>query len=318
MGCQTGCNPHKAPIPFKEGVGAGKALSVFLAIVAIWASFPTKLDAQINNELIQKFTHGGINWTAGKIFASCEYAPTDDHFGQPVNPDQALRGAQSNLLAILRSMRIDAHTRLANYSADRGTILAQIEPMVAQAAITHREYLSDGSLKIALEMDILGGLAQLVLPPEIRPVELIKPVHSDDPLGTDAPQIGSTGPIPPAGDRSHTKPYTGLVLDARGLKIQPALVPLVRDPDNEEVYGPAFVSREYVVQQGMALYLREITGIRAHPRVRFNPLIIKCLPGGETTPDTDLLISDQDAALLRSASESLAFLRECRVIIVVD
>ena len=95
------------------------------------------------------------------------------------------------------------------------------------------------------------------------------------------------------------------------------MVLLVRDESGREVYGPAFVSREFVVQRGMCLYLGEMTAIRAHPRVRFNPLVIQCLPPAAEA-STDLRISDGDADRLRSAAEHLAFLREGRVIVVMD
>ena len=51
--------------------------------------------------------------------------------------------------------------------------------------------------------------------------------------------------------------------------------------------------------------------------MRFNPLVVKCLQP-ESEESADLLISDADAARLRGASENITFLREGRVIIVVD
>jgi len=63
--------------------------------------------------------------------------------------------------------------------------------------------------------------------------------------------------------------------------------------------------------------MHDINRARSDPRVRPNPLIVKGLktksPGRSV-----IVVSNADAAKLRSASEHLSFLRQCRVIIVVD
>jgi hypothetical protein len=51
-----------------------------------------------------------------------------------------------------------------------------------------------------------------------------------------------------------------------------------------------------------------------HPRVADKPLVLK----GLRTSGTDIVVSNTDAARLRSAFENLAFLRQCRVVIVLD
>ena len=271
--------------------------------------------AQDPHDVVQEFTSGRINWTQGHIFTTVEWSPPDDQFGKPVDPARALEAARANLLTIIKSIRIDAHTRLAHFSQERGVIFQKIHEMVGQATVLDREYLSDGSVKVTLKMDIWGGLAQLVLPQEIRQVDMIKPVADSGTKKNDTKDAaGSNGAPAP----SLPAPYTGLVIDARGIPVQPALVAVVRDESHREVFGPAYVSREFVVQHGMCLYVRDIpAAVRIHPRVRYNPLIVKCL-SPENEAHTDLLISDADAARLRSASENITFLREGRVIIVVD
>jgi hypothetical protein len=271
--------------------------------------------AQPHNELIQRHEKGGINWTQGKIFAVGEWVPEDHQFGKPVDPLQAMGAAKANLFKIIETISINSHTQTAHYFNQRGSIFQEIRSMVDHAAVTTREYFSDGSMKVGLEMPLWGSFTQLLLPSEIRQVDVIKPIHPN--LNVNAANQKQATATTNAHSALRSKEFTGLVLDARGIEVQPAMVPLIRDESGQEMYGPAWVSREFAVQHGMCIYVREMTGIRIHPRVRYNPIIIKCLRA-EGEKVTDLTIDDKDAARLRGAPEHVAFLREGRVIIVVD
>jgi hypothetical protein len=95
------------------------------------------------------------------------------------------------------------------------------------------------------------------------------------------------------------------------------MVPKILDEDAREVYGSAFVSREYAVQQGMSGYSKDLAAAQSNQRVADHPLTVKGLRTGGVG-HSDIIISNTDAHRLRSASENLSFMRKCRVIIVVD
>ena len=93
--------------------------------------------------------------------------------------------------------------------------------------------------------------------------------------------------------------------------------PKILDERGQEVYGSAYVSREYAVQQGMAGYAKDLTASQTNPRVTDRPLTVKSLKT-EGAGQSDLIISNADADMIRGASENLSFLKQCRVMIVVD
>ena len=99
--------------------------------------------------------------------------------------------------------------------------------------------------------------------------------------------------------------------------MRPAMAPKVLDEKGQEVYGSAFVSREFAVQQGMSGYARDLTAAQSNTRVTNNPLTVKGLRT-EGSGRSDIVIRSADAASLRGASEHLSFLKKCRVMIVVD
>ena len=89
-------------------------------------------------------------------------------------------------------------------------------------------------------MNLHGGFAQLILPKGIRQIETIKQLKSGE---------KSSAGKPNASSEWTSNIYTGLLVDARSIEAIPALAPKLFDENLAEVFGPAFVSREFVVQQ---------------------------------------------------------------------
>lgn len=267
-------------------------------------------------ELIEFQEKGSINWTRGTIQVTGVGDSPEKYNNKPYVSPIALRAAQvdavRNLFRLVQELKIDSTTTVGDFIVSSDVIMAKVEGMVDKARIVKREYLSDGTVKVVIEMSFYGGFAQLVLPSEITHVESIKLL---------APAIPAAAPSSPNLSKDTLLPsaeiFTGLVVDARGLPINPAMVSKILDENGQEAYGPAFVSREFVVQQGIAEYSRNLSAARISPRVANYPLTVKGLRARGTVP-TDIVISNSDAAKLRSASEHLGFLKRCRVIIVVD
>ena len=119
------------------------------------------------------------------------------------------------------------------------------------------------------------------------------------------------------GSISNNTVYTGLIIDARGLGLRPALAPQVFDEKGEIVYGQRQVDREWLLKFGMASYSRDLADARANDRVGDNPMVVsaKEVSGANRT---DVVIDDQAAETLLGVSENLTFLQDCRVIFLVD
>jgi len=279
-----------------------------MAIVVLLI-FSGRGSAGESQDLVEKVDGGLINWSTGSVAAQGVGAPPERDYGTPQAKPEAIGAARldamQNILEALQGVRIDSKTTVKNFVTESDVVAAEVASMARGAKVVHEEDLSDGTAAVTVEMSLLGGFAQLVLPPEIRQVETVRSI------ATHGPESGSKSTSASSGA------YTGLVIDARGLNAMPAMAPKVTDETGQEVYGPAFVSREFAVQQGMSGYARDIKGARANPRVGDNPLVVKGLRTNRAG-GSDILISNADAAKLRSASENLSFLKKCRVMIVVD
>ena len=71
------------------------------------------------------------------------------------------------------------------------------------------------------------------------------------------------------------------------------------------------------MRMGRKFTARDLATAQANPRVTNEPLTVKGLKT-EGPGKSNLVISNADAAKIRSASENLSFLKKCRVVIVLD
>ncbi len=241
---------------------------------------------------------GKVDWTTGVITAVGIGAPP----AQPANAAQARamaeRAAQvvalRNLLEAIKGVRVDSTTLVENFMVTSDVIRTEVSGFVQGATVMDKKYMSDGSVEVTVGMKLTGALADALLP--------------KGPL---------TQPTGIAGTATPGQAYTGLIVDARGLGVRPAMVPKILNEDGKEVYGSAWVNRDYAVREGMVGYLKDPVAAQSNPRVTDKPLMVKALKvSGDAR--VDLVVTNADAAMLHGAAQNLSFLEKCRVIVLVD
>jgi hypothetical protein len=261
----------------------------------------------VADDFLQQIGQGSVNWTKGTIQGKGIGAPPEKYYGKPNARPMAIRAAKvvalRNILETVNGVRVDSETVVRDFAVDSDVIRSQVQGIVRGARQVNVEYMSDGTVEVVMEISMFGEFTSALLPPSVgsMPTAVISPPASD----------GTASSAPASAE------YTGLVIDARGFGVRPAMAPKVMDESGQEVYGSAFVSREYAVQQGMTGYAKDLDGARGNDRVTNNPLVVKALRV-EGPGKCDLVISDMDAAMLRGAADTRGFLEKCRVMIVVD
>ncbi len=126
------------------------------------------------------------------------------------------------------------------------------------------------------------------------------------------PQTGGIS-LPSSGESV----YTGLIIDATALGVTPSISPKVLDEDHREIYGSSVVSRRSAVSSGIAAYAQDLASASEAERVADNPVVIRGLRASGANK-SNIIISRSDARTLRNSSKNLAFLQECRVLIIID
>lgn len=111
--------------------------------------------------------------------------------------------------------------------------------------------------------------------------------------------------------------FTGLIVDAGGREVKPAMAPGIYSESGRQIYGYQDVDQDYLVQHGLVGYAESVQKAREMSRVGDNPLVVeaKQVRGKNSC---DLAVSNQEAKKISSASLESPFLEECRVIFVVN
>jgi hypothetical protein len=286
-----------------------------IVLAVLYAGLPDEsfADAGGHVDVVQKVPGGIVNWTRGIVQAEGLWVPEEKNAQEAADRElafaDAVAAARKHLLQAVFSVRMESLRTVGDIAQDNEVVTTEIRKMVLQAPLTKQEFLSDGTVRATLALELQGGFSQLVLPQDIRQIDTILAVSEEKPKEpeTSLPKAG------PAGEAA----FSGLLVDARGLEIRPSLVFRIMDENGQEVYGPAFVSREHAVQKSMARFVTDPDTARRRAQTLMRPLLVKGLR--KTGPaSTDIVISDADAARLQESSEHIAFLRKCQVLIVVD
>lgn len=201
---------------------------------------------------------------------------------------QAERAAELDALRIIlgkvKGLQVDSSATVGDKLAANTELEGRIQGAIKNWKITDKRYFSDGGVEVDVEVAMGDVLAEL--------------------LGAD---VGSkVATAKPAAASA----FSGLIVDAGSLKVQPALAPHLLDEGGKPVYGAENVASEAVKLHGVAGYLKKVGEAQKNALVGEKPLVVKALKAS----GPDLTISNADAAKIRDAG----FLSEGRVIIVAD
>lgn len=278
-----------------------------LAATALAVAFFNTVQAEETGHCIQSFENGTINWSTGRITARGVAQPEKQADGTlAAVPGSARAQATSRIIQILKQISISPDLSVSQYASTHDIILAGIEKTAQDGTITRQIYTSALDVEIWVQASILGGFLQLVLPEEIRQIPKItdqksKPAKAPVAVVSSPP----TNPIP----------YTGLIIDARGLGLTPVLYPTIVSEEGSEIYSSVYISREFAVQYGVCTYLCDMEAAVAFRRIGSNPLIFKGLRK-EGSHSGSIVISMADTKTIEKVLERHKFLKECRVVIV--
>jgi hypothetical protein len=244
---------------------------------------------------------GEIDWSTGVLTAVGIGVPpaqqADAAQAQAMTERAAEVLAYRNLLEAVKGVQVDSTATAGNIILPSDVLRAEVNGIIQGATVIDKKYVSDGSVEVTMGIRLMGALAEILLPkkPSTPPADL-----------TGAPAPDGPGQL-----------YTGLIVDARGLGVKPAIAPKILNEEGKEVYGSSWFDRDFAVREGTVGYLKDPVQARTNPRVSDNPLMVKAIRvAGDAR--VDVVINNADAALLHSTAQNLSMLQKCKVIILVD
>ena len=257
---------------------------------------------------------GSMDWTGGTLTVYGEGAAPDD-VNNPVQRrllgfTAAKAVAYRNLLELVGEVHVDAQTTVSMAMVSSDSIRTRVEGVVKGARVLadSREE-TDGVYRLAVALDIRGEFADAVLP---ATAEIEQQLSSVD-LPEELPEADSVIVFVPP------QPYTGLIIDARGTDLRPAMSPRILDTRGHVVYSADHVDRNYAVGIGIVGYDKNMTRAVSSDRMggtQARPLILDAEDITGLYGD-DVVISRDSGLRLALANAESDFLSECRVVFVV-
>ena len=250
----------------------------------------------------------GVDWTARVVTAKGVGAVNPKQPQSAARPG-AIRAAQQlalrNALELVKGVPITSTTSVANAMTTDDNVKSKVEGFVRGFQFSQPHYMDDLTVEVTVQIP-LDGVGDIVLPAAFQPKASVQAWSwGDDGKGA-----------PPANLRSSV--YTGLVVDARGLGVLPALAPRIMESDNRELYGSANVDRAWAAKYGTVGYAKTLEGARGlKDRLGDNPAVVKAVKAAGPSK-TDVVLSPEDALSIKSAAQNLKFLSEARVVFIVD
>jgi hypothetical protein len=245
---------------------------------------------------------GSVDWTNGTVTATGVGAPpanaTSANHAKEMAKRAAFLMANRNLLEAVKGIRVDSISLVENYVLTSDVIKTEVSGFVHGATVTNTRFNPDGSVEVTISRKLDGDFMDMMRPPDQKGR---KEKMSRKPV--------STAPVPAA--------YTGVILDARGTGLQPAVVARIKDEQGREVYGPAVVGTEAAAEHGRLMgYVKDEAAAQANSWAGGRPLTIKAVRS-EGERRADAVVAAGDAQSL--SDPALAdLLEQGRVVAIID
>jgi len=253
-------------------------------------------------------TNGWMNLDDGTISAIGYGAPSSHAKSQAqarlLARRAAIVDAQRNLAEAIKGVQVDSETTMQDLEIASDTVKTKVSAFIKGFTVANEQVLPDGSYQVTLQVKIGNGLSRIIT--QAKPM-------GNDPF----PQ-----PSREYVDTDQTA-YTGVLIEARHLKVDPVWAPKIFIEGNENG-NPIFggydysVGFDYLNNTGLAGYIRSPKDIQAaengNSRAGNNPVRVTALRTIHN--NQDIVISQADADKILAANQKTDFLHSCAVAII--
>lgn len=264
----------------------------------------------------KEFDAGVIHWEKGSdadVVAMGNGLPPENagQRGKFLARRAAIVDAYRNLLETVNGVSIDAETTMQDLVVASDAVNAKVSGLIKNARIIEEGLNADGSYYVKMSVPMFGSTQSLaaVAVPEITKGVAPQPM----------PTVTRTELLKADVKEVRSAQYTGVVIDATGLGLEPTFSPAIYDVNGRVVYGIQNLNYDLAISKGMVDYANEVELATSGARAGANPLVIKALSvrgGKNSVSNVNVVISEADADRILLANESSGMLENCSVVFV--
>ncbi|MEE2959863.1 MAG: hypothetical protein VYA34_03895 [Myxococcota bacterium] len=237
--------------------------------------------------VVESVSHGEIHWGKGTLVVTGSGAPDLRAPNAAVARLGAERAAKMsafrNILEAVQGARVQSGQTVGDLLATQPEMRTKVQGVVRNFKVLDTRYYSDGGVDLVVEVPLSGVLLETLVP------------------------AGASGDTATAGGR-------GVLIQAKGMKLVPALAPKILDESGNELYSAAIVNQAAALKWGYVAYYKTLKQAKKDVRIGKQPLIVKALRP-DTAGGSDIVLEASEVSILKSA---MASLRQGRIGIIVD
>ena len=229
-----------------------------------------------------------------------------DQRGAAMSRLAATMDAQRNLLGIIKGVQIDADTLMQDLLITSDEVKRNISGLLKGAKVIDEGTYADGSYWVKMSAPLYGAedsLAAAVLPEVMGDTQEPFPEVDEASVDTDGQNLD----------------YSGVVIDADGMGLNPTFSPVIYDTNGRAVYGAKNIDPDVAINKGMVGYADNVFDANKNKRVGDNPLTVKAVSvTGGTSPNStvNVVVSVEDANRILMVNQHTNILADCSVVFV--
>ena len=248
--------------------------------------------ALADDSVVEELSGGRVDWTRSVLTVEASAVPNPVSGGSFKATEQEARlKLVATLKSLAREIPVDARRTCGDLIAEQTASARALEEGLQEGRghwrVVETRYQASGRVEVIAELPL---------------VEWIRPAL----VGV------GFGDVEPAANPGAS---TGLLVDARGLPVQPVFAPRLLAPDGDTLYDVDSLSASRSVGRSPVIWIQDPVASGLSERVGSHPLIVvadRVERGG------DLVLSARDAARVRAIAAGADLLSAAPVAILVD
>lgn len=245
-----------------------------------------------------------VNWNQGKNsdIVAVGISRSDER-GMALAREAAIMAAQRNLVSLVQGLQINSETTMRDLIIESDVVNRKVTGVLRGAQIVEENAMPDGGYYVKMRVPLFGtsgSIAAAVMPSLVSQKTTPFPEVDESAVEANA-DIG----------------YTGVIVDASGLGLEPTFSPVIYDDGGRAIYGIENLQYDAVISEGMVGYSQSTSeGVE---RAGTNPLVVKAVEvrgGNNSANKVNVVVSTEDADKILRSNESNGILKQCAVVFV--
>lgn len=303
-----------------------RKLSMALTVVLALAAAPCFGQFTFSN-MMQKQDNAGsvdtttVDWSQEFIYAVGDGVISSDESNTSKSYQKAQgegkMKAVAGLLGLLESTPLNYKSTGSEYISKDQSLRDKIEERLAGVEVVNEKQVTENGemvVKVTVRVPMYGAsgvgsaVLQSVFQREMTPMGA--------PAGLTIEKKGDPGTS--TIEASASGPFTSLIVDCTGLKIDRALNPKLRKTDGTELWGTPGMNSSFLQNHGAVCYVKGLDEAKRNSLAGANPLIIQAAGRAGSKFMCDPIISNPDADRAASENQTARFMDKFNVIFVLN